>query len=91
MAYEQNELNFSLFINKRKEKPNHPDRTGSVKVGGKLYRMAGWIKETKGGDKWLGGTLTLDEERPAGTPAPTKTTPTKDTPGYEDIDDDVPF
>lgn len=85
MAFEQNELQFTLFLNKKKEKANHPDRTGSVKVDGKVYRMAGWIKNTKAGDPYLSGALTLEEPKEPG-PVPDKTTP-----GYADIDDDVPF
>ncbi len=38
----------ALFPNDRKETDNHPDRTGSCRIGGVDYWISGWIKE---GDK----------------------------------------
>ena len=42
----------AIFNNERKEKPNHPDRTGQATIGGVDYWVSGWLKE-KGGKKYL--------------------------------------
>jgi hypothetical protein len=34
-----------LFVNDRKEKPEHADRNGSATVDGKEYWVSGWIKQ----------------------------------------------
>lgn len=43
-----------LFVNNRKEKDTHPDRTGSLNVGGVEYFLDGWLKTPKeGGTQFL--------------------------------------
>lgn len=74
----------ALFKNKRKEKDTHPDYTGTIKVDEPgEYRVAAWINTARtSGEKYMSLSLTkMDEPE----------TPTKDTPGYSDLDDDVPF
>jgi len=43
----------ALFKNKDKEKDEHPDYTGKLNVLGKDYWLAAWIKESKGGMKYM--------------------------------------
>jgi uncharacterized protein (DUF736 family) len=43
----------ALFKNDRKEKATHPDYRGDVTILGEKYLLAGWIKETKKGSKYL--------------------------------------
>ena len=81
MAFEQRELNGSMFKNDKKTQPNHPDYRGDVKVEGKLYWMSGWIKETKDGAKFLSISLTLKDDNPVTRPT---TLPTF-------YDDSMPF
>lgn len=50
-----------LFKNERKEKESHPDRTGTITVGGKQYRLAAWIKDGKKG-KFL--SLSISDFQP---------------------------
>ena len=38
-----------MFVNDRKEQPNHPDRKGSCVIGGKEFWVAGWVKDGKNG------------------------------------------
>jgi hypothetical protein len=47
MAYEPKDGDFVLSINKRKEKPTHPDYTGNILINGKKFFLNGWIKENK--------------------------------------------
>jgi len=42
-----------LFTNDRKKNPKSPDREGEIDVDGKKYRLAGWIKESNAGKKFL--------------------------------------
>lgn len=81
MAFETKELSGSLFKNDRKDKPSHPDYKGTFKVKGEEYWVSGWIKETKGGDKYLSCAMTLKDEQPVTRPT---------TPSTFD-DDDIPF
>ncbi len=84
--FEHNDDSGSMFVNERKTKPNHPDRTGSCKVGGVNYRVSGWIKPGKNGKKdWLSIAFTKMEEDTS-TPAQTHTHP-----GGQFDDSDVPF
>lgn len=47
MAYEPKDGDFVLNINKRKEKPTHPDYSGHIRINGKKFFLNGWIKENK--------------------------------------------
>jgi hypothetical protein len=49
MAYEQRDNSGSVFVNDRKEKDTHPDRTGTAMIDGVMYYVSGWLKQsTKG-------------------------------------------
>lgn len=68
MAYEHNEGKGSLFVNDKGDNPSRPDRTGTFKLGGKNYKVSGWIKEsTDGGSPWL--SLSIQEDQ-AAAPTP---------------------
>lgn len=47
MAYEPKDGDFLLSINKRKEKPTHPDYAGHIRLEGKKFFLNAWIKENK--------------------------------------------
>ncbi len=55
MAYEQRPGSGSLFRNEYKEQgDNKPDYKGTIAdLDGKQFNLAGWVKETKGGKKFL--------------------------------------
>lgn len=50
MAYEQRDFSGIMFVNDRKKPDsNQPDRKGTAMVDGKMYEVAGWVKQgTKG-------------------------------------------
>jgi hypothetical protein len=43
----------ALFRNAEKQNPKQPDYTGTLDIQGTNYRLAGWIQETKSGEKYL--------------------------------------
>jgi hypothetical protein len=53
MAFEQKDMTGSVWVNDRKERDTHPDRTGSATIGGVEYWISGWLKKTKAGDPYL--------------------------------------
>lgn len=59
MAYEQKNNSGSLFRNDKKQTEKQPDYNGTVKVDGKDYKLAAWIKESKSGQKYF--SLSLQE------------------------------
>lgn len=80
MAYEQRNNTGSLWVNDKKTEDKHPDRTGTIVVEGVEYFLDGWLKETKGGKKFLslsvkrktkqGAQAQQLVQRPAGRPQP---------------------
>jgi hypothetical protein len=43
-----NDNSGAIFVNDRKEKDSHPDRTGTCTIGGKDYWISGWMKQKDG-------------------------------------------
>lgn len=50
---EQRDDSGALFNNDRKAKDNHPDMTGTAMVNGVEYWVSGWIKESRGGQRYM--------------------------------------
>ena len=85
MAYEVKEKRGSLWKNEKKATDNHPDKTGSFKLNGKMYNIAVWEdQKSKDGSKTY-DSVSVSEWKPktdsnsvsTSTPAP--------------FDSDVPF
>jgi hypothetical protein len=53
MAFTPKDNTGSLWINDRKNKDEHPDRTGSIMVAGTEYRINGRIKKTADGKPFM--------------------------------------
>jgi hypothetical protein len=73
----------ALFFNDRKETDQHPDRTGTLNVGGKEYFLSGWLKTSKQGKQFLSLSVTPKD-------APARTAPAKAKPA-DDPNDPIPF
>ena len=66
MAYEQRPNSGALFPNRRKEKPSHPDLTGTIEVEGKLFWISAWAKEAKTNkEEWLSLSVTPKDAQAA--------------------------
>src|SRR3954451_961449 len=76
MAYEQRNNTGSIWVNDRKDKDEHPDRTGSIMVAGVEYWLNGWIKRTKGGKPFLSLAVKPKVAAPESKP---------------ELDDEIPF
>ena len=80
----------NLFRNKKKEggSDNQPIYKGDATINGVKYEMAGWLKQTKNGDTYLGLNFTVADEQ--GSPEKWKTK--QNVPGLTPaLDDDIPF
>jgi hypothetical protein len=75
VAYEMKDNSGSLWVNDRKDRDEHPDRTGSLMVAGTEYWLNGWLKKTKDGKPYL--SLSVK--------------PKSDTGPKPAIDDEIPF
>jgi hypothetical protein len=95
MSYEVKEGTGALFRNDRKEKPSQPAYQGQGRIGGVLYRVSGWVRESKSGSKYLSLSIRPDEREPAQKPltTPARSTPANPvrTPEVFEFDDDIPF
>lgn len=63
MAYEQRDNSGSIFVNDRKEKDTHPDRTGTAMIDGVMYYVSGWLKQGNKG-QFLSLAFKRKEEQP---------------------------
>ena len=45
MAFEQKPGQGVLFKNQKKEKDTHPDYTGTINIGGNVWRLSAWKKD----------------------------------------------
>lgn len=80
MAFEQRENSGSIWVNDRKEKDSHPDRTGSALIDGREYWVNGWLKKTKDGKPFLSLAFKPKQE-----------TPDKSKSRTEEFSDSIPF
>jgi len=79
MAYEMKEGQGSLFREKEKQSDNHPDYKGTCVVNGNTLQIAGWLKESKSGLKYM--SLSIQPPREKGE---------KPKPAKVEFDDDAP-
>lgn len=60
MAFEQKDGTGALFKNDRKQGAG-PDYKGDITVDGTAFWIAGWLKESKGGKKYMSLAVTPKE------------------------------
>lgn len=81
MAYQMKDGTGTLFKVQDKKNERGPDYTGDCMIGGEVFRMAAWIKESESGRKFMSFKFEPKEEqqsRPAAKPRPVE-------------DEDIPF
>lgn len=64
MAYELRDNSGSLFLNSKKEKETHPDRTGTAMIDGVTYYVSGWLKKSQGGQQFLSLAFKRKDDQP---------------------------
>ena len=84
MAFTLKEGQGSFFRVEEKKNDNGPDYEGKLVLEGKEWRMAGWVKTSGAGRKWL--SLNVSPPRPA-TAEPVRAP----AGNAGQPDDDVPF
>ena len=94
MAYEQRDNSGSIFVNDRKEKDTHPDRSGTAMIDGVMYYVSGWIKEGQKG-KFMSLAFKRKDDQPVSeqrtAPARPARRPDPISSGRSDMDDEIPF
>jgi len=92
MAFEQKDMSGTLFINDRKDKDTHPDRTGTALIDGVEYWVSGWIKQGQRG-QFLSLAFKRKEQRHEPAPPPRRDQPRRSDPisSGRDMDDEIPF
>jgi len=94
MGYTPRENTGSLFKNDKKTNEKQPDYQGTMLIGGKEMRLAGWMKKSANGSSFM--SLQLSEKTAGGNGAQAaQTAPAKPTPPpATNVDtgwDDMPF
>lgn len=62
MTYDNTNKGVLFRDTNKEEGSKKPDYTGKLDVNGKEFRLAGWLKESKNGGKFL--SLSISEPRP---------------------------
>lgn len=87
MAYEPRDNSGTLFVNDRKEQPNHADYQGTIIVAGVSYWINGWKKQGQKGTFLSLSVKPKDGGKGASKPTPQQRQSMKD----ELLDEDAPF
>lgn len=79
MAYDNTNTG-ALFKAKEQKTDKHPGYTGTINVNGEEFWLAGWVKESKAGEKYFSLQVKPKDAKPAPKEAPKKFTPDEPIP-----------
>jgi len=94
MAFEIRPNSGNIFTNRKKEKDTHPDVQGDMVMGADLvaelarlvnagkpakFRVAGWKKTTKSGDKFISLSISSADFKGSGKATPTRSSGSADS------------
>ena len=82
MAFEQRDNSGAIFKNEKKTEDNHPNMTGSAMIGGVLYWISAWTKESAKG-RFQSLSFKQQDEKPAEKK--------KVSADFSDMSDDIPY
>lgn len=80
-----------MFINDRKSKDTHPDRTGTINVEGVEYFIDGWMKTSNGGKPMLSLSIKRKDKQDAPKRDAGRSPQQRQSNDYSDLNSDVPF
>lgn len=82
MADYDNELTGAMFVNEKRGNEKAPDRRGEITIQGQKWELAGWLKTSKTGTKFLSLKAQLPRDQQNHT---------IESPPMPDSGGDVPF
>lgn len=91
MAYEQRDMNGSLFKNNKREKDTHPNAQGTAMIDGVEYYVSAWTKKDKNGNPWQSLAFKRKDANSGSTRERGASTQKPNQPIVEDGEDDIPF
>jgi len=93
MSEHDNTNSGALFKNNKMTSEKSPTMTGPINVEGKEFRLAGWTKVSKAGDKYISLSIEPVEERKEESNVSTTSNspPVAPPEGESNIDDEIPF
>lgn len=81
----------ALFKNDKQGNEKRPDYNGSLNVNGQDFWISAWIKEGQKG-KFMSLSVKPKDQQPAQRQAPpSRSAPPRQSSGFDDMNDDVPF
>jgi hypothetical protein len=89
MTYQLREGQGVLFKNDKGGISKRRDRRGEINVGGRIYRLSGWLRKDRNGNPWLSLQADPIEKELPTEPAAAK--PASDKRDDADIESDIPF
>jgi hypothetical protein len=81
VAFEHKENRGSIFRNPDKQGDNDRDYSGTANIGGRLWWISGWVRESEGGRKYLSLSF-KPQNADAAQPKKSRS---------EDFNDSIPF
>lgn len=80
MAYELKDMSGNVFVNTNKSSEKHPSYKGAVKLLGKQYDLAIWVRRDRNGQTYWSFELSEPYRKPENEPPRDNSLPRDDIP-----------